>query len=53
VSPHSIAFLASLVVVTVVLVLVDRLLRPSLRGLLEEVTGYCGPVPSLTVFDGQ
>ena len=42
-SPRSIAFLASLIVVTVVLVLVDRLLRPSLRGLLEEVTRLPAP----------
>ncbi len=38
-SPHGIAFLASLVVVILVVVLVDSLLRPSLRGLVEEVTG--------------
>ena len=45
-SPHSIAFLASLVVVTLVVILVDRLLRPALRGLLEEVTG----LPAATDF---
>jgi len=38
-SPHAIVFLASLVVVVLVLALVDRLLRPGLRGLLEEITG--------------
>jgi hypothetical protein len=37
-SPHGIALLASLVVVSVVVAIVDRLLRPSLRGLLEEIT---------------
>jgi len=45
-SPHSIVFLVSLVIVVLLLVLVDRLLRPSLRGLLEEVTGF----PAATEF---
>jgi hypothetical protein len=45
-SPHSIVFLVSLVIVALLLVLIDRLLRPSLRGLLEEVTG----LPSATEF---
>jgi len=38
-SPHGIAFLVSLVVAILVVVMVDRLLRPALRGLLQEVTG--------------
>jgi uncharacterized membrane protein len=46
VSPHSIVFLVSLVIVILLLVLVDRLLRPSLRGLLEDVTG----LPAATEF---
>jgi len=46
VSPHSIVFLASLVVVIVVIAFVHRLLRPSLRGLLEDVTG----LPAATEF---
>jgi hypothetical protein len=37
-SPHNIAFLVSLIVVVLLLALVDRLLRPGLRGLLEDVT---------------
>ena len=45
-SPHSIAFLASLVVAVIVLILVDRLLRPGLRGLLEDVTA----LPAATEF---
>ena len=45
-SPHSIVFLASLVVAVVLLILVDRLLRPGLRGLLEDVTG----LPAATEF---
>jgi hypothetical protein len=45
-SPHSIAILASLVVVVLVLALIDRVLRPSLRGLLEDVTG----LPAATQF---
>ncbi|HET6177018.1 MAG TPA: hypothetical protein VFE61_08815 [Candidatus Sulfotelmatobacter sp.] len=45
-SPHGIAFLASLVVVVGVVAFVDRLLRPSLRGLLEEATG----LPAATDF---
>ena len=38
-SPHGIAVLISFVLVVLLLALVDRLLRPGLRGLLEEVTG--------------
>ena len=45
-SPHSITFLASFIVALVVAGLVDRLLRPSLRGLLEEITG----LPAATDF---
>jgi len=45
-SPHSIVFLVSLVIVVLLLALIDRLLRPSLRGLLEEVTG----LPAATEF---
>jgi hypothetical protein len=45
-SPHSIVFLVSLVIVVLLLVLIDRLLRPGLRGLLEEVTG----LPAATEF---
>ena len=45
-SPHSIAFLVSFVLVVLLLVLVDRLLRPGLRGLLEEITG----LPAATEF---
>ena len=37
-SPHSVVFLASLVLAAVLLTLMDRLLRPGLRGLLEDVT---------------
>ena len=45
-SPHSIAFLASLVVVILLIASVSRLLRSSLRGLLEETTG----LPAATDF---
>jgi len=45
-SPHTIVFLVSLVIVVLLLALIDRLLRPSLRGLLEEVTG----LPAATEF---
>ncbi len=45
-SPHTIVFLASLVVAVVLLILVDRLLRPGLRGLLEDVTA----LPAATEF---
>jgi hypothetical protein len=45
-SPHSIVFLVSLVIVVLLLALIDRLLRPSLRGLLEDVTG----LPAATEF---
>lgn len=44
--PHSIIFLASLVVAVVLLILVDRLLRPGLRGLLDDVTA----LPAATEF---
>ena len=37
-SPRSIAFCASFVVVIAVALLVDRLIRPSLQQLLEEIT---------------
>ena len=37
-NPHSVVFLASLVPAIVLLILVDRLLRPGLRRLLEDVT---------------
>jgi hypothetical protein len=45
-SPRAIAFLASLVVVVLMLVEIDRLLRPSLRRLLEDTTG----LPAATDF---
>jgi hypothetical protein len=45
-SPHLIVFLASLVIVVLLLASIDRLLRPGLRGLLEEVTG----LPAATEF---
>ena len=45
-SPHSIAFLASFVAVVLLLLAIDRLLRPGLRGLLEDVTG----LPAATEF---
>ena len=45
-SPHSIVFLASLAVAIIVLILMDRLLRPGLRGLLEDVTA----LPAATEF---
>jgi hypothetical protein len=45
-SPHSIVFLASLVIVVLLLILLDRLLRPGLRGLLEDVTS----LPAATEF---
>ena len=38
-SPHGIVVLASSVVAVLLLIVVDRLLRPGLRGLLEDVTG--------------
>ncbi len=37
-SPRSIAFCISFVIVIAIAVLVDRLIRPSLRKLLEEIT---------------
>lgn len=36
-SPHSIAFLITLILAIFFVVLIDRLLRPGLRGLLEEI----------------
>jgi len=45
-SPHSIVFLASLILVILVVVVVQRLFRPSLRRLLEDVTG----LPAATEF---
>jgi len=38
-SPHGTAVLVSFVLAVPLLIAVDRLLRPSLRGLLEDVTG--------------
>jgi len=37
--PHGFAVLASFVIAVLLLILVDRLLRPGLCGLLEDVTG--------------
>jgi len=37
-SPHGIVVLASFVIAVLLLIVVDRLLRPGLRGLLEDVT---------------
>jgi len=45
-SPHSIAFLASLIVVIPILAVVIQCLRPGLRGLLEEIAG----LPAATDF---
>lgn len=45
-SPHGIAFLAALVVATLIVLLIDRLLRPGLRGLLEETVA----LPAATEF---
>jgi hypothetical protein len=45
-SPHGIAVLASLIVLVPILIFIDRLLRPGLRGLLEEVAG----LPAATEF---
>jgi len=45
-SPRGIAFVASFLAALVVVFVVDRLLRPSLRQLLEEVTG----LPAATEF---
>lgn len=38
-SPHGIAVLASFIVVVLIIAFLDRLLRPGLRVLLQEVTG--------------
>jgi len=45
-SPRGIAFWASFVVVLLIVFLIDRLLRPSLRQLIDEITG----LPAATVF---
>ena len=45
-SPRGIAFLISFLLVLVIVVVVDRLLRPSLRRLLEEITA----LPAATDF---
>jgi len=45
-SPRGIPFVISFLVALVVVFLVDRLLRPSLRQLLEEITG----LPAATEF---
>lgn len=45
-SPRGIAFVASFLVALVVVFLVDRLLRPSLRQVLEEITA----LPAATEF---
>ena len=45
-SPRGITFVASFLAAFVVIFLVDRLLRPSLRQLLEEITG----LPAATEF---
>jgi hypothetical protein len=45
-SPHSIAFLAALVLSILIVLLIDRLLRPGLRGLLEEIV----TLPAATEF---
>ena len=45
-SPHSIVFLATLVLSILIVVLIDRLLRPGLRGLLEETVA----LPAATEF---
>jgi len=45
-SPHSIAFLATLAVSILIVVLIDRFLRPGLRGLLEETLA----LPAATEF---
>jgi len=38
-SPHGIVVLVSFVLAVLLLIVVDRLIRPGLRGLLEDVTG--------------
>jgi hypothetical protein len=45
-SPRGVAFSASFIIVLAIVFVVDRLLRPSLRQLLEEVTG----LPAATQF---
>jgi len=45
-SPHGIVVLDSFVIALLLLLVVDRLLRPSLRGLLEDVTA----LPAATEF---
>ena len=38
-SPHGIVILVSFVIAVLLVIVIDRLLRPGLRGLLEDVTG--------------
>jgi hypothetical protein len=45
-SPHSIAFLATLVTSIFIVLLIDRMLHPGLRGLLEEIVA----LPAATEF---
>jgi len=45
-SPHSIAFLVTLIASILAVVLINRLLRPGLRGLLEQVVA----LPAATEF---
>ena len=45
-SPHSVAFLVTLLSSILIVVLIDRLLRPGLRGLLEQVIA----LPAATEF---
>jgi len=44
--PRTIAFIASFLIVFAIAILVDRVLRPSLRQLLQEITG----LPAATEF---
>ena len=46
-SPRSIVFCVSFVVVMALAFLVDRLIRPSLRQLLDEITAYLLPRNSI------
>lgn len=45
-SPHGIAFLVALVASILIVLLIDRVLRPGLRGLLEEIV----TLPAATEF---
>ncbi len=45
-SPHSISFLVTLVISIFIVLLIDRILRPGLRGLLEEIVA----LPAATEF---